>query len=159
VHVGFAHSLGLIWPEVEKAVGKITQPLVFTGHSLGAALATLAASSHRPAQLYTFGCPRVGDTAFVQGLEALAHERYVDCCDIVTRVPPEGPMPVYRHTGTLMYIDSAGTVTAAPPPDKVESDRRQASLEYLAQLGFLFGKVPMRELADHAPINYVWALT
>jgi hypothetical protein len=158
VHGGFARALGHVWSDVAESLNGIAKPLVFTGHSLGAALATLAASSHRPARLYTFGSPRVGDPDFVRGLEPVAHERYVDCCDIVTRVPPEGSVPVYQHAGTLMYIDSAGAITATPPPDKVEADRRQASLQYLAELGFLAGRVPMRELADHALINYVWAL-
>jgi len=39
-----------------------------TGHSLGAALATLAFGGLKDAasDLYTFGCPRVGDREFLR---------------------------------------------------------------------------------------------
>ena len=65
--------------------------LVFAGHSLGAAVATLAASMFQGSQptLVTFGSPRVGDADFVAGLARVTPLRHVECCDIVTRVPPE----------------------------------------------------------------------
>jgi hypothetical protein len=157
VHTGFARGLEVVWPQVSAPLRQVTS-LVVTGHSLGAALATLAASRVPTAHLYTFGSPRVGDGAFCNAVSGIAHERYVHCCDVVTRVPPEGVAPPYRHAGTFMYIDGAGTVVVNPPADKVDEDRRRASIAYLTQLGVLRGKVALRELADHAPINYVRAV-
>lgn len=73
-----------------------SKPLFITGHSLGGALATLAAldisaNTGRPAPIvYTFGSPRVGDPAF-----ARAYNRAVPVSfrienenDIVPRLPP-----------------------------------------------------------------------
>jgi hypothetical protein len=37
-------------------------------------------------------------------------------------------------------------------------DRFRAGTDYLEKYRWLLGKVPVRELADHAPINYVWAI-
>lgn len=164
VHHGFARGLAAVWddlvPVVEPA-GK--RRLLLTGHSLGAALATLAAARLTPDRLYTFGSPRVGDAAFAAGMRKVSHHRLVDCCDIVTRVPtsgldPAGALVEYVHVGTLQYIDRRGGVREAPPESEIEADRHTASREYIERLGFLWGKVPVRELADHAPINYVSAV-
>ena len=37
--------------------------MLYTGHSMGDALAILAASLRRPRAVYTFGAPRMGDAA------------------------------------------------------------------------------------------------
>lgn len=74
------------------------QPVWITGHSLGGALATMAAARligdgvlepEEIAGVYTFGQPRVGDAAFAHDY-ALAgrHFRVVHDNDVVTRVPP-----------------------------------------------------------------------
>ena len=90
VHSGFARALLDVWQGVDAALHQISDyKLLFTGHSLGAAMATLAASLERPKALYTIGSPRVGDQAFVDKLQGLDNHRYVDCCDLVTRVPPD----------------------------------------------------------------------
>lgn len=44
---------------------------------------------HNPARLITFGSPLVGDARFRKLLEHMEVRRYVDCCDVVARVPPE----------------------------------------------------------------------
>src|SRR5438132_7446472 len=54
VHQGFAHALLDTWPIIQPLLESVEQTLLFTGHSLGAALATLAASKHRPTGVYTF---------------------------------------------------------------------------------------------------------
>jgi hypothetical protein len=84
------------------------KPIIICGHSLGAALATLAAAyllTDFPGRirLYTFGSPLVGNQEFVDSMKGVAHQRHVDCCDIVTRIPSE---LFYAHHGELRYIFS-----------------------------------------------------
>jgi pimeloyl-ACP methyl ester carboxylesterase len=82
-----------VWADVTEALSlaHAVRPW-FTGHSLGGALATLAADRHGDsAAVYTFGSPLVGDDAFAAGFNN-RHEgrsfRYVNGDDLVTRVPP-----------------------------------------------------------------------
>ena len=134
-------------------------PLVITGHSLGAAMATLMAAEQPKAKLVTFGSPRVGTTPFVALFAGRNARRYVDCADLVTQVPPEGLLDA-RHVVSQVYIDGAGRLHS-PPPDAaaIARDRRAARFAYLRKYGWKFWKnVPSRFGADHAPINYVSAL-
>jgi hypothetical protein len=48
VHEGFKEYLDLIWPELDRWLQEHPGRLLFTGHSLGAALGTLAASLRKP---------------------------------------------------------------------------------------------------------------
>ena len=87
-----------------------------TGHSLGAALATLYAAynslTHKISiiqALYTFASPMIGDPTFVgvfNGLK-LNSWRILNEQDIVGILPP-GPM--YRHVDTEVPLDSRGKV-------------------------------------------------
>jgi hypothetical protein len=80
-----------------------------TGHSLGGAIAALAAASWAKQKLravYTFGQPAVArDRALEQLTNALAgrYHRLVNDADIVPRVPPG-----YRHAGHLLHFNSQG---------------------------------------------------
>lgn len=131
---------------------------LFTGHSLGGALATLAATLYGPDHLYTFGSPRVGDGDFATSMQDLSHSRYVDCCDLVAKAPPPTLFGYkYQHAGLLHYIDRGGTVMTSPPQGTIDGDRREASAAY-DQYAVFKGYVPVRALADHAPINYVSAV-
>jgi len=157
VHTGFADALAEVLTELEPAVQAAQGRVLFTGHSLGAALATLLASLRRPDALYTFGSPMVGDAAFVGSLAGVEHHRYVDCCDLVTRIPP--PQLGYQHHGVPTYIDRDGNVTICPADGTIEKDRLAAAAEYIANYSWRIGDVAVRDLADHAPVNYVYALT
>ena len=94
VHKGFGDMLAGKWRDILTVIDSHRNiRMLYTGHSLGAALATLSAALHRPDALYTFGSPRVGDAAFAASMAGLSHERYVDCSDVVCRIPPwVGPM-------------------------------------------------------------------
>lgn len=97
---------------VEQALDaiEVNGPLFMTGHSLGGALATLAAYRRPPAALYTFGSPRVAGTdlaAHLNGEQGLNVWRVVNSTDIVPRVPP--PLG-YRHVGKLVYLTFDGSV-------------------------------------------------
>lgn len=131
IHEGFEEALSSVWGKISVELSRLTCPVFYTGHSLGAALATLAASRLAPKALYTFGSPRVGNEAFAASLAAIPHYRVVDDEDIVATVPPEAMG--FRHAGTEHRL-------AAPP-------QNSSFLERLLN--------PPKFLADHAPINYV----
>ena len=155
VHMGFADALERIWNDIDAALAGLEGELLCTGHSLGAALATLAASRRPGSRLITFGSPRVGDDDFVAALEDQADvSRFVNCCDLVTRLPP---FP-YKHVGRLHYLDRDGAVVEEPENLLVARDRRRARISYFFGHSWRFGNVFLRSLADHAPINYVSAL-
>lgn len=156
VHRGFAAALELVWPEVAAALSQLSSRLLYTGHSLGAALATLASTRRRPSALYTFGSPRVGDLAFGQALAGLSHSRFVHCCDIVTRVPPE--VLEFRHVGELVYVDRDGRRLPLAAADAMASDQAQARRDYALRWAWRPGTMWTRDAADHAPINYVGPL-
>ncbi len=131
VHTGFF----LAWASIEDAVltqistwqSEVAQsaelpPLYITGHSLGGALATMAAAALSDygvdvAGVYTFGQPRVGDRTFVNQLNAHTRGkvlRFVNNNDIVPHVPPpfsiRNPTRLYGHVGTVKYFDAGGTI-------------------------------------------------
>jgi hypothetical protein len=157
VHRGFAQALLAVWPQIAPRLQEIQRSLLFTGHSLGAALATLAASMHKPTAVYTFGSPLTGDAKFADALEGVDVQRYVDCCDVVTRVPPE--MFGYQHVGMVQYIDRVGHRTTNPTQQDLHADRVQAREDYFLHYAWKIGTVAVRDLADHAPINYVSGIT
>jgi Lipase (class 3) len=160
VHSGFAKALLEIWPPVEAALQELNDcQLLLTGHSLGAAMATLASTLHRPRALYTIGSPRVGDQTFVDLLKGLENYRFVDCCDLVTRVPPE--VLGYVHIpGEIHYINFDRAVQQIYPNDPyIDRDRTHAEEDYLKNYAWRIGDVALRPLADHAPVNYVWPIT
>jgi len=99
-------------PGVSDAIARFKGevPLYFTGHSLGAAIATLAAHLWRPRAVYTFGSPRVADTELadlMNGQMASRCEIYrvVNSTDVVPRVPlPLG----FKHIGNFVYFTRGG---------------------------------------------------
>ncbi len=137
VHEGFLSALESVWCQIEPALALLTCPLFFTGHSLGAALATLAAARHVPTALYTFGSPRVGDAAFVDALDGIANRihRLVVDDDVVASLPPL--VLGFEHVGVLKILH------AAP--------RHGWGISGLIH----FLTHPAKPLADHAPISYV----
>jgi hypothetical protein len=160
VHTGFAGALLEIWDQADLTLAKLGgYKMLYTGHSLGAAMATLAASLRTPTALYTFGCPRVGDRDFIAVLQKLDSHRYVDCCDLVARVPPEKVLG-YAHLGNPYYIRSDRSVQQLPESDpSIGQDQLRAEVEYIEKYAWKIGDVAVRPLADHAPVNYVWPVT
>lgn len=129
VHHGFIRNTSFVWKQLSQFVADARtnkQPLWITGHSLGGAMALIAAAafafSNRQAVngLYTFGQPRTGNCAFAAScnrqLRSVAF-RVVNNQDIVPHVPPvlipfllvpsHGPI-FYRHAGQLWQFDAAG---------------------------------------------------
>jgi pimeloyl-ACP methyl ester carboxylesterase len=89
----------------------------FCGHSLGAALATLAADRYPATRgVCTFGCPRVGDNTFAAAFNANRANktlRYVNHHDVVTHVP--APLFGYKHVNQRQFIARDGAVSGTPP--------------------------------------------
>ena len=90
----------------------------FSGHSLGGALATLAADRFpSTAGVCTIGSPRVGDRLFAAAFDArfgARAARYVNDADIVTHVPTPFPL-LYQHVGQLRHITPDGRITSQAP--------------------------------------------
>ncbi len=109
IHRGFKDALDCIWGDLllhylENYEGK---RLYFSGHSLGAALATVAAAriAREDSIGYTFGSPRVGNGAFVKGFVPEFY-RFRNHNDIVTR--HAYTIWGYRHVGELRYFRDGG---------------------------------------------------
>lgn len=111
VHKGFKGELDKLWPEIQKDLPPNSHlPLFITGHSLGAAMATLATSRLGYAKvkaLITFGSPRVGNKEFVRNL-TVDHFRVVNNNDAVTKVPLW--IMGYRHHGEIVYLNYYGFI-------------------------------------------------
>lgn len=94
IHSGFKKAFEEVENEIQSELKKAdykNMPLFITGHSLGGALATIAAKklnhSGGMASCYTFGSPRVGDDDWVSNIKTPLH-RVVNAADCVTIMPP-----------------------------------------------------------------------
>lgn len=109
VHTGFNKQFGIIQPELLKR--KTSTKAIFTGFSLGGALAIMSAYSldYVTRELVTFGSPKVGNQSFVTNLERklARNERWVYKKDYVTRLPPG---KYYKHTGVTNVVGYNGRV-------------------------------------------------
>jgi triacylglycerol lipase len=160
VHRGFKQALEEIWQEkgLQDYLSSKDQgsPSVwFTGHSLGAALATLAADRYGKVQgLYTFGSPRTGDIDFKNDFHISTY-RFVNNNDIVARVPP--PVP-YCHVGDLKYIDSRGRIHDNASLWERTADSIVGDAVYifnaLGQVRQGFAKLIPDSIVDHVPTLY-----
>lgn len=132
-HIGFVGAFESIEPLLMKKLAELEGTgvkLYITGHSLGGALATLAAARLMRARdegmklelagVATFGSPRVGDKEFAATFEAEAEKqgvrviRFRNGDDVVTRIP--GALIEYEHVGTLAHL-LEGSLTIAPSPE------------------------------------------
>jgi hypothetical protein len=143
VHQGFYDSIRTIRPELGIRVDRAKGPVWATGHSLGAALATLAGALLTPVRaVLTFGGPRVGDRTFAEHY-ATPLWRIVNNSDLVPRIPPAGP---FRHTGELVYIDARGRY-------RLDTERWERVLDGVAGQIDL-GTDGVDAIVDHSPLHY-----
>lgn len=154
VHRGFLRALDAVWCDVDSALDETGElPSWYTGHSLGAALATLAAARRRPHALATFGSPLVGNPAFRELLSGLPILRFANCADIVTTVPPA--TFGYCHVGTHVFLDESHLPVIDPSTSLVRRRRVGAIIRYALRLPWLRpGQVKPRSFVDHAIVNY-----
>jgi Lipase (class 3) len=118
VHLGFARGISAVendlrgFDEVAASPGK---HVWVSGHSLGGALAVLAAARLKIKKicaplLHTYGQPAVGLPDFAQRFDAELPNRLwhvINQSDVVPRVPP-----LFRHCGVSKHIVRPGTLEA-----------------------------------------------
>ena len=122
VHAGFLTAVDILWPALTRAIDELDggrQPVWFTGHSLGGAMALLAAVkllNERPdaaiGGICTFGQPMVGNDRFAARLDQKLPGRFVrfeTAKDDIPRQPPRG-----THCGALLYFDRNGGLHENP---------------------------------------------
>jgi hypothetical protein len=120
VHQGFKGALERVWNRLDTRLQQLagSRTVWFGGHSLGAALATLAAARFpQTAGVSTIASPRVGDRLFAAAFDGRFGDRsrrYENDTDIVTHIPPPFPLP-YKHVGARRHIMPDGRITTQPP--------------------------------------------
>ncbi|MDX1377823.1 MAG: lipase family protein [Anaerolineales bacterium] len=122
VHKGFLGAYKSIEKQILRALKKVKdQPIYITGHSLGAALATVAtqhlerdqALRDQIAACYTFGSPRVGNREFDRNFKSAIY-RIVNTTDIVSVVPLLAMG--YIHIGDVRFLEpSMGDIRRGIP--------------------------------------------
>ncbi len=113
IHKGFYEAYGVVESKIQNRLNEkdITlKPLFITGHSLGGALATIAAKRlvHKGgiSACYTFGSPRVGDEEWVSQMKTPLY-RLVNAADCVTMLPP-GQELVTVFSWLISFIPTIG---------------------------------------------------
>lgn len=117
VHAGFNRTFESIKPQLSKILSKLgSRPVHCVGHSLGGALATLAANWIKsqfkmPVKLYTFGAPRVGCNPFAIQTETNLNGIY----RAVHRSDPVPMVPVWPfvHAGSEYRLSTCVSLTGA----------------------------------------------
>jgi pimeloyl-ACP methyl ester carboxylesterase len=140
-HEGFLRTYLGVQAEIAAALSERggRGRLYLAGHSLGAALATLAlpdiesSLKARVTALYTFGSPRAGDGEFARAFDASFGDRsfrIANCSDVVASIPPPAPLAGFVG-GYFAHVDTPVDFDAQA--NDVEANH--AMKTYLAALG------------------------
>ena len=152
-HRGFISSFHRLQSQIYTIIAQAPgNPLWFTGHSLGGALASVAATFYRMRErpiggIYTFGAPRVFSPQLAEwsGRMIPATYRMVFSHDLVTNVPGYS---FYRHFGEVKYLLK----------DCVEREFKKGWLPFMkkaATRSAIAQVVNISGIKDHAMDNYV----
>ncbi|MHB0957885.1 MAG: lipase family protein [Pirellulaceae bacterium] len=155
VHRGFKSEVDELWPMMERSLkANQTKKVWFCGHSLGGAMATIAAGRcflsdipSMPEALFTYGSPRVGTKRYINYCQ-IQHIRWVNNNDIVPRLPPA--WLGYRHAGREMYLNRNGQLRNLHYWEKV-ADRFRGFFRTLL-------KFRIDWLSDHLITAYIDAI-
>jgi hypothetical protein len=145
IHGGWTRGLEEVRPAMIGAIrqlAKADQPRIYiTGHSLGGALAVLAAAvlefeeSQPVSAVYTYGQPRVGDPEFSQAFDTKLRAstfRYVNDQDIVPHLPlPKMPGRPDFHLGRSM------TELSTDLANSLQAVRNGENFDHVGQLNLL----------------------
>jgi len=139
VHAGFRRQLDAVWPELEATLRRESKrsdpakPIVFTGHSMGAALAVLGASRWEegtPAgkavhSVYGFALPASGDAAFTADYGSRLGSRtfsFINQGDLVPRL-----LQRLGYANPEVHVRSIardGTLVRNPTQAQLDADLR-----------------------------------
>ena len=135
VHGGFATTFRALWPDLKTKLtaARAAHPdakLWITGHSLGGALAVMAAAQialveKLPVQgVITCGCPVTGDVDFHKALDAALGSRHwrivlaldpvpldLSAIDGIPFISLPDEVMLFRHGGEAVWMDADGSVS------------------------------------------------
>jgi len=126
---GFSEAARSTLPTIKNMLGTASStPLCVTGHSLGGALAVVAAAALKSegfevASVYTFGAPRPGTASYKKAYDAVLGSttyRLVHAADIVPTVAPS--QLGMRHVGRLLRCEAGRKFEPAMLAPDVTSD-------------------------------------
>jgi hypothetical protein len=119
VHFGFSRAYATMAMDLEKQLADIRDyPLYITGHSTGAAIATIATQQIELsfedliAACYTFGSPRVGNVDYEMVIKSPIY-RVVNAADIVPLLPYMSMG--YVHIGDVRFLTRGGELRHSIP--------------------------------------------
>jgi len=147
IHAGFGHAWRAIEHTLLKRLRKVRrgQRIWVTGHSLGGALASVAAESMHPDydihRLVTFGSPRVFSPKDARRIRWRMRSRIFRVVHSNDMVPTIPTFFRYRHVGDLILIKENGKVVWA-------ADATDLLLERILGFRFDMGR-------DHLMENYL----
>ena len=157
-HYGFQYALSSVWSGMKAFLAPFLdsgRKLFVAGHSLGGAMAVLAAADllkegRAIHHLATFGQPKVGDSVFVKELDKRAkpyYFRFVNHNDIVPRILPSVIFD-YQHAGQRFYFDGNGKLHRKQL-SCIEELWDRIAYKWLPWL------VPYEDFGDHAMTEYI----
>jgi triacylglycerol lipase len=159
VHSGYLAAVDLLWPRLTASLQRMrenNQTLLLTGHSMGGALAVVAAAKFSAegviplAGLYTFGQPAVAEAAFETELASRIAGRYfrfVNSIDMVPGVPVD---TAFAPGGQQFFIDRGGRIHTGDMTTRLMSAHLLTSV--------LEPETRRAELEDHGIAEYVRTL-
>ena len=137
IHSGFNDAYNEVGLDIQSRLNEPdlkNLPLYVTGHSLGGALATIAAKKMTHplggiAACYTFGSPRVGDELWIADFKTPIY-RLVNAADCVTMLPP-GDVPITVIGWLVQWIPYVGKSARAFLLNKVSGYLHAGNMRYM----------------------------
>jgi triacylglycerol lipase len=159
-HSGYLAAVDLLWPRLMASLEPMRdnqQTLLLTGHSMGGALAVVAASRFAAegaipvTGLYTFGQPAVADAVFHRELATRVEGRYFRFVNSSDMVPGLAVDPSFSPGGQQLFIDREGRIHTG------DALMPMLSTRLLTQV--LEAESRSAEVGDHGIGEYVRVLT